>query len=337
MHLILNIYNLVMPETDPRVDKTVKSLYLKPRDISMFWKVFTGLDKAKTGYVKLDDFYNAVEARRTMFTDEIMDFFGVDFSRGEIHFNDFLILVASFCCFEVSEILRMCLYVFDSEKIGYITVGDLKTLMNMMHNVVEPDIVKGNVKASWMALQLPADERIDYQEIHRIFLVAPKIFEPVFEFQHRMMIAILGLDWWKKKKLKLVDIKEAEIRKLHEKEARRVARRLKKKSKIIQRKMGLLKYYCCPWFRYLYDPDFMTDEERAEKARLAAIAKRQAELDAKNPVTHEWKKYEKKLEKVGDAEKFIEEKMVESLRGREERMDKRADKKAERQKLNSLL
>ena len=326
-----------MPETDPRVDKTIKSLYLKPRDVSRFWKIFTALDKAKTGYVKLDDFYDAIEAKRTMFTDEIMDFFGVDFARGEIHFNDFLILVVSYCCFEISEILRMILYVFDNEKIGYILVADLKTLMNMMHNIVEPDIVKGNVRESWTALQLPADDRIDYQEIHRIFLLAPKLFEPVFELQHRMMISFMGVDWWNKKKLKLCDIKENEIKKKKDKEARRLARKLKKKSKIVMRKMGLLRYYCCPWNRYLYDPDFMTDEERAEKARLAALAKRQAELDAKNPVTHEWKKYEKKLEKIGDAEKFIEEKMVESLRSREERSDARANKKAERLKLNSLL
>ena len=332
---------LVMPETDPRVDKTVKSLHLKPRDISMLWAIFTKLDRAKTGYVKLDDFFGAVEAKRTMFTDEIMDFFGVEFSRGEIHFNDFLVFVASYCCFEISDILRMCLYVFDSEKIGYITAPQLKTLMNMMHNVVEPDVVKGNVKASWMALQIPADERIDYQEIHRIFLVAPKIFEPVMEFQHRMMIAFLGLGWWTKFKLELEDRKASELKKQADKEARRLNRKLKKKAKIIQRKMGLLKYYCCPWMRYLFDPDFMTDEERAEKERLAALAKRQAELDAKNPVTHEWKKYEKKLEKIaethGDAEKYIEEKMAETQRARDDRLDNRAEKRAARQKLNSLL
>jgi len=332
---------LVMPETDPRVDKVVKSLHLKPRDISMFWAIFTKLDRAKTGYVKLDDFFTTVESKRTMFTDEIMDFFGVDFSRGEIHFNDFLILVVSFCCFEISDILRMCLYVFDSEKIGYITVSNFKTLMNMMHNVIEPDTVKGNVKASWMALEIPADDRIDYQEIHRIFMLAPKIFEPCMEFQHRMMIAFLGLGWWTKKKLALEDFKEGEIKKKLDKEKRRQTRKLNKKAKVIKRKMGLLKYYMCPWFRHLYDPDFMTEEEKAEKARLAALAKRQAELDAKNPVTHEWKKYEKKMEKIaetyGDAEKFIEEKMTESYRARDDRLDSRAERKAARQKLNSLL
>lgn len=332
---------LVMPVTDPRVDKVIKALRLKPRDVSILWAIFTKLDRAKTGYVKLDDFYNAVEIKRSMFTDEIMDFFGVDFTRGEIVFNDFLILVTSYCCFEISDILRMCLYVFDSEKIGYITVNNFKTLMNMMHNIVEPDTVKGNVKASWMALQVPADERIDYHEMHRIFTLAPKIFEPVMEYQHRMMIAFMGLGWWTKKKRALVDYKEAEIMQAEAKVKRRLERKLSKKSRVIKRKMGVLKYYMCPWFRHLYDPDHVTEEERAEKARLAALAKRQAELDAKNPVTHEWKKYEKKMEKVkethGDVDKFIEEKMNETQRARDDRSDNRADRKAARQKLNDLL
>ena len=58
------------------------------------------------------------------------------------------------------------------------------------------------------------------------------------------------------------------------------------------------------------------------------IARRKADLAAKNPETAPWKKFEKKLDEQGPG--FIQEKIVKSVRHREQRAETRAEKKAKR-------
>jgi hypothetical protein len=63
--------------------------------------------------------------------------------------------------------------------------------------------------------------------------------------------------------------------------------------------MGVLKYFLCPCYRRYYDvdniSDYLTDEEKAERQKRIALARRQNDLKAKNPETAPWKKYEKKI------------------------------------------
>jgi hypothetical protein len=85
-------------------------------------------------------------------------------------------------------------------------------------------------------------------------------------------------------------------------QAKKEAKKHRKKARKIQKNMGLIKYYFCPCFRKFYDPalsdyDKLTPEQRAEMDKQLAIQRRQAELKIKNPETIHWLKYQEKVEK----------------------------------------
>ena len=93
--------------------------------------------------------------------------------------------------------------------------------------------------------------------------------------------------------------------------------------------MGLIRFYCCPCLRYLYDDtkEQLTEEEKAERERLIALARRKAELEAKNPNTFVAKKFEKKVK--GD-KNMVAERIYKSEREREERVVSRRERRDQR-------
>ena len=64
-------------------------------------------------------------------------------------------------------------------------------------------------------------------------------------------------------------------------QAKKLAKQKRKETRHIRKKMGLLRYYCCPCIRYLYDDtkEKLSKEERAERERLIALAKRKVNGD----------------------------------------------------------
>ncbi len=99
--------------------------------------------------------------------------------------------------------------------------------------------------------------------------------------------------------------------------------------------MGVLFFVCCPCMRVYYDPsrgdELLTEEERKEKERRLAEARRKAELRVKNPETAEWKNFQAKFdpEKGGNEEAFVE-KIEKTEKARRERNCSRADRRAAR-------
>ena len=165
----------------------------------------------------------------------------------------------------------------------------------------------------------------------------PRLFGPAQMLQIRMTTFIIGESWWNKKKRQLQDIKDEKKRKdkwLKEKEARKVERARKRKTK---KKMGLIMYFCCPCLRSRYDD---RSDEIAYAAALDARKKRKEEilrkrrvddLKTKNPVTDPWIRFEKRVEpdKGGDEnllpqkEERVERKRVNRAEGRQARREAR--------------
>ena len=127
--------------------------------------------------------------------------------------------------------------------------------------------------------------------------------------------------------------KDAQFRKV---ERQRLERERAQKAKKIKRAMGLLMYYGCPCLRFLYDPTRQEEEGdaalKAERERLAAEARRKADLAAKNPETKAWHEFEKKInpEKGGDGEKYVVERHMKTERQREARAESRAERRDRR-------
>ena len=101
--------------------------------------------------------------------------------------------------------------------------------------------------------------------------------------------------------------------------------------------MGLIRYYVCPCWRYMFDPNLknqLTEEERRARDAAIAKAKRDAELRAKNPITATWERIEKKKENLGE-EKFAEyvvEKHLKTEVFRNARADDRHERRRQRAK-----
>ena len=83
----------------------------------------------------------------------------------------------------------------------------------------------------------------------------------------------------------------------------------------------------------MYDnkKDELTLEERAERDRLIALARRQADLAAKNPITHPWKKFEAKINpELGGEDDYVEKREQKVERARDDRQHDRTLRKKER-------
>mmetsp|Transcript_23028 Transcript_23028/g.51632 ORF Transcript_23028/g.51632 Transcript_23028/m.51632 type:complete len:105 (+) Transcript_23028:229-543(+) len=84
---------IVLPEMDDNVNKVVKNFMFTPTDISDFWKIFSKMDKAKTGLVPLVDIFKRVEMERNLITDCLLELLEIEHD-GEINLSDFLYMVS---------------------------------------------------------------------------------------------------------------------------------------------------------------------------------------------------------------------------------------------------
>ncbi len=325
---------MVVPEADAKLQFLLKHFHISKNDVNKFWKIFQKLDKSKIGVVSLDYIFNSIEMQRNIVTDGILEILDIQ-HEGEINFGDFISMVITFCFFEVNDIVRFCFYLFDQDKTGFFMVDDLKVLMNSLHNVIAPDKVKGNQKLSWKMMEFREDNKIEFSEFAELNKKFPQVFMPVFRLQQQMMRGFLGINWWEAKKFEIDRFKEKADAILAKKEAKKLAKEQDQKNKKVKKKMGLIYFLCCPCMRVYYDPsrqdELLTEDERKEKERRLAEARRQAELRVKNPETAEWKNFQAKFDpaKGGSEETFIE-KIDKTEKMRAERKGSRAERRANR-------
>ena len=168
------------------------------------------------------------------------------------------------------------------------------------------------------------DSELTFPPTHTYFTFRqfPSLWFPAFRIQNNMMIAYMGEKWWAKKKQMLQDVKNLKAKRKREKELEEDAKFERLRQRKIRKKMGMLKYYLCPWNRKAYDKMFprrvkedlhgLSAEELAELRRKAREeAKRLEEMMIKNPETQEWRNYlkskERKIKVKVAKEKAIEE------------------------------
>jgi len=108
--------------------------------------------------------------------------------------------------------------------------------MNILHNIKNPDKVKGNVKASWYNLEISEDDRIVFQEFQKFHDQYPRLFQPAFHLQIKLVNAFMGERWWARKKRKLQNIKDAKKAKEERKIAKKHKRRERLRANIIRKK-----------------------------------------------------------------------------------------------------
>lgn len=191
-------------------------------------------------------------------------------------------------------------YVFDQDKAGFLETEDVQSIIEVIHNIniSKGEEFGGHVKLSWAILQKEI-EKLDVDELMRVHEKFPKVFEPAFRLQMKMINGYMGESWWNRKKRKVQNKKDAAIAALEAKKKKKEDKIQRKKNIKIMRNMGVVKYYLCFCYRAHYDPsrteyDGLTAEQKAERDREFALKKRQMELALKNPETVPWEKYQKK-------------------------------------------
>ena len=289
---------LALPTADDNMKKCIKTHMMKPKEVSKFWKEFRKLDKAKTGVIKAIDFFESIEETKNFFTDQILECFDITLDENDcMNFSDYLCLIVNYCMFEPPEIKKLCFYVFDEDKGGIVDAEELKSLMNTLYNIKEPMKVKGNPKASWKKLEFDEDLKVDFEQFDSMNRSYPWLFLPAFRLQNNMMINIFGELWWSNRKRRIQNFKDKLNRAFEKKQKKKEKKKKMAAQRHIRRRMGLIRFVMCPCLRYLYDDRKvgLTEEEKRERERQIAAARRAADLAAKNPVTHPWKKFEAKI------------------------------------------
>jgi hypothetical protein len=154
--------------------------------------------------------------------------------------------------------------------------------------------------------------------------------KPVFRLQEQMGNKYLGGMFWMNKKRFLYESKIRADEMLAKKKAKKEKKLAAGNERKIKKKMGLLRYYLCPFCRSMFDDTTnvgLTEDQIKDKMRLQRLE----QLAAKNPVTSAWKKYEKKVKvESGGTEDYIVEKHLKTERHRDARAMSRADRRNER-------
>lgn len=149
---------------------------------------------------------------------------------------------------------------------------------------------------------------MEFDDVKEIAERFPSLWFPAFRIQNNMMVRYMGESWWNKKKRQLQDMKNLKAKRKREKELEEDAKFEKLRQRKIRKKMGMIKYYLCPWNRKIYDKMYprrvkeadhgLSAEELAELRRKAREeAKRLEEMMIKNPTTQEWRNYQKAKER----------------------------------------
>jgi Ca2+-binding EF-hand superfamily protein len=233
---------LVIPEADPKTERAIKLYEFNPREIAKFWKLFQTLDKMKIGFIKLEDIYAECEYQRNVYTDALCSLLEIEVEDGEINFNDFLLIVSTYCMFEIAEILRFCVFLFDQDRSGMCEIEDVKEIMNILNNIIAPATVRGTIKKGWLGVTFDADGNVDFKQMMLIYKQFPRLFQPAFRLQQQMMIRFMGTTWWERKKLRNKDNREKAERILAKKKQKKLDKIQAKKNRAIKRNMGILKY-----------------------------------------------------------------------------------------------
>jgi Ca2+-binding EF-hand superfamily protein len=295
-----------VPTPDLRTKRAMALCKLTFKEVGVFYQAFKKLDTENKNSVDMESYYGVLEERRSIYGEGIFEVLDIAHV-GRINFGEFVQSIVVMCLFEEVDVLKFAFYVFDKDKNGYVEKDELDTILNVFHHVGPGERLKGNQRIAKSRLKIVEDGKVEFEDIQKVAQLYPSLWYPAFRLQAKMMTQYFGERWWARKKRRLQDIKEAKaLRKIQKlREADNKFENLRQRK--IRKKMGVLKYYICPWNRNMYDKLFpkrakdklgtMTPEELLELRRKAREeARRLEELLIKNPETQTWKNYKRQKE-----------------------------------------
>lgn len=291
-----------VPNPDNKTLAMMEVINIGVPELAVFWAHFRTGDKELAGSIDIDMFYTLFHVKRSIFGDGIFELVDIHLT-DEIDFGEYLTAVVTYCLFEPPEILRFCFYIFDRDKNGYIEKDEIMLFLRVIYHIVPPDDFDGNTRSALEKIDWNADGKVSWDEFNEVHRLFPALFFPAFRIQQNMIVETMGQRWWDKKKRYLYEekvrkemIDQLTVRKEH-------MRLVKLREKRVRKKMGFLRYFCCPAQRATFRNLFPIDDAEAEqklseaeaaqqRARQREIERRIMELNARNPETAAWKEYQ---------------------------------------------
>lgn len=225
----------------------------------------------------------------------------------------------------------VCFHLFDQDQLGLVQDVDLKSLMNLLHNVdTTRDKVRGNVRSAWGQMRFAKDDKVDFNELANHHAKFPLVFQPAFKLHRDMQTAFFGSWFWDAKKERLAQRRVEDLKESPEgMEQRRLDLKKERKArKGIKRNMGMIRYYFCPCFRSFYkDPEEPSPPEPVVDRTALQKLREEEYKRLKNPDTIANLEYQKV---VNQNPEYIATKLHGGEKNRRNRAEDRQERKKRR-------
>lgn len=262
---------LAPPPTDFRVERTIKIFQIPQKKIEILWKTFCRYDREGSGNIAIDDFFEKIiKYPRSVLTDQMFQLIESK-TDASLNFGEFCEVICTFACFEKIELMRYFFYILDPNRTGLVGKVELKHFFMSMWN----NDLSSNVKDGFAYLDSidDGDGTFNFREVCTLQSKYPNMFFPLYRLQIKIIENTFGEQWWEPHKAILNEqkekIKEKELAELKLREKEEAEENAVVSDEMIQKRMGIFKYYLMPWLR------------EKEKARIMKIAAIESELDGK--------------------------------------------------------
>lgn len=194
-------YESIFPKRDV-VPKMIKlrlktaTLKLTKANLTTIRESFDAIDVDHSGTVDMKEVLDTLKEKQSPYTNELFRSFIGPRAINRISYEEYLLLIATYCMFAKDDILRFCFDTFDTDKSGTITANEYKVLCDVINNS-EPDF-PGNYKTALQMFDSNNDGVIDYNEFTTMERKFPMILFPAFRLQDSMQKYTLGENLWTK-------------------------------------------------------------------------------------------------------------------------------------------
>jgi hypothetical protein len=175
-------------------------------------------------------------------------------------FGEFVQLFSVYCLFETQDVLRLCFFMFDKKKSGYVKREEIKNFIFLLHE----GQIMSNAEVGMASIDLngDGDGTFDFRQLRVLHRNFPHLMYPAFRMQIIMQRVTLGEAWWNHKKMelwesqkKILDAKRMEKdKKKHKADARKEKLSTVQNMDVsmefrVRERMGKFRYTFMPWQR----------------------------------------------------------------------------------------
>eukprot|EP00750_Incisomonas_marina_P005460 INCI13956.3.p1 GENE.INCI13956.3~~INCI13956.3.p1 ORF type:complete len:434 (+),score=111.99 INCI13956.3:291-1592(+) len=182
---------LSFPVPEEALKEIMDKYRLSDQHMARLYRAFTKADLDRSGAVTIDEFYEMLDEKRTVFGNEIFELLDTDTSGG-LDFTEFVNAVCVFGFFGKLQMYQFCFYIFDKDKNGFIAQDELKSLITLLY----AKGVVSNLKAGLYNFDTDKDGVVNFKEFVQMAQQFPQMLHPAFQIQNKLQQRTLGVKYF---------------------------------------------------------------------------------------------------------------------------------------------